>query len=68
MSKPKTLLQLAGANLDPAKLNSACLVLIDMQNEYLQGPIGDWCSQRDLELGEGLNNVVYGDLDGPVGR
>ena len=39
MSELKTLLQLAGADLEPAKLNSACLVLIDMQNEYLEGPI-----------------------------
>ncbi len=39
MSEPKTLLELAGADLKPAKLDSACLVLIDMQNEYLEGPI-----------------------------
>jgi len=39
MSEPKTLLQLAGANLEPAKLDNACLILIDMQNEYLEGPI-----------------------------
>ncbi len=39
MSEPKTLLELAGADLEPAKLDNACLVLIDMQNEYLEGPI-----------------------------
>jgi len=39
MSDPKTLLQLAGANLDPAKFGDAALILIDMQNEYLEGPI-----------------------------
>ncbi|MCZ6453506.1 MAG: cysteine hydrolase family protein [Alphaproteobacteria bacterium] len=39
MSEPKTLLQLAGADLEPAKLNGASLILIDMQYEYLEGPI-----------------------------
>ena len=39
MTTPKTLLQLAGADLKPAKLHDACLVLIDLQNEYLSGPI-----------------------------
>lgn len=35
----KTLLQLAGADLVPAKVSAASLVLIDLQNEYLAGPI-----------------------------
>ena len=35
----KTLLELAGADLQPAKLKDASLVLIDIQNEYLEGPI-----------------------------
>lgn len=39
MTAPKTLLELAGANLDPPKLNEACLVLIDIQNEYCAGPL-----------------------------
>lgn len=39
MNEPKTLLQLAGANLEPARLGDACVVLIDMQNEYLEGPV-----------------------------
>src|SRR3972149_1797822 len=38
-SNPQTLLQLAGANLTPAKVRDASLVLIDLQNEYLTGPI-----------------------------
>jgi nicotinamidase-related amidase len=39
MPTAKTLLQLAGADLSLPKLNDACLVLIDLQNEYLAGPI-----------------------------
>ena len=39
MTTPKTLLELSGADLEPARLDGASLVLIDMQNEYLQGPI-----------------------------
>lgn len=40
MSAPKTLLELAGADLNPPKLGDSCLVLIDMQNEYRAGPLG----------------------------
>ena len=39
MSAPKTLLELSGANLEPPKLKGSCLVIIDMQNEYLEGPL-----------------------------
>ncbi|MCJ9730971.1 isochorismatase family protein, partial [Bradyrhizobium sp. PRIMUS42] len=39
MTAPKTLLELAGADLNPPKLNEACLVLIDIQNEYCAGPL-----------------------------
>ena len=39
MPTAQTLLLLAGADLTPAKADEACLVLIDMQNEYLAGPI-----------------------------
>jgi nicotinamidase-related amidase len=39
MKTPQTLLQLSGANLTPAKVRDASLVLIDLQNEYLSGPI-----------------------------
>lgn len=35
----KTLLQLAGADLTPAPVRTAALVLIDLQNEYLAGPV-----------------------------
>lgn len=39
MTEAKTLLELAGASLEPATLRDASLVLIDIQNEYQQGPI-----------------------------
>ena len=39
MLPAKTLLQLAGADVAPARLSDACLLLIDMQNEYLAGPV-----------------------------
>ena len=39
MTAPKTLLELAGADLRPPRLRDACLVLIDLQYEYLAGPI-----------------------------
>ena len=39
MDRPKTLLQMAGADLTPARVGDACLVLIDLQNEYVEGPI-----------------------------
>jgi hypothetical protein len=39
MTAPRTLLQLAGADLNPAKVRDAALVLIDFQNEYLADPI-----------------------------
>ena len=39
MTAARTLLQLAGADLSPAKISEASLVLIDLQNEYLAGPI-----------------------------
>jgi nicotinamidase-related amidase len=39
MDAPKTLLQLSAASLAPAKLREAALILIDLQNEYLAGPI-----------------------------
>ncbi len=40
MSEPKTLLELAGADLKPATVRNATLVLIDYQNEYVAGPLG----------------------------
>lgn len=39
MTAPKTLLELAGADLNPPKLGESCLVLIDIQNEYCAGPL-----------------------------
>ena len=36
---PKTLLELSGADLRPPRLREAVLVLTDLQNEYLAGPI-----------------------------
>jgi nicotinamidase-related amidase len=39
MSSAKTLMQLAGIDLTPPRLGDSCLVLIDIQNEYLAGPL-----------------------------
>jgi nicotinamidase-related amidase len=39
MTATKTLLQLAGADLSLPRLGDSCLVLIDLQNEYIAGPI-----------------------------
>jgi nicotinamidase-related amidase len=39
MTEARTLLQLAGADPAPGTFLSASLVLIDIQNEYLNGPI-----------------------------
>ncbi|MDU6835385.1 MAG: cysteine hydrolase, partial [Bradyrhizobium sp.] len=39
MTAPKTLLELAGADLSLPSLAESCLVLIDIQNEYRDGPL-----------------------------
>jgi nicotinamidase-related amidase len=39
MGNPKTLLQMAGADPKPAPLSSSVLVIIDAQNEYLDGKL-----------------------------
>ncbi|WP_436642966.1 cysteine hydrolase family protein [Microbaculum sp. FT89] len=39
MTAPTTLLALAGANLTPAPLSQAALVIVDAQNEYLDGTL-----------------------------
>jgi len=39
MSQPTTLLEFSGANLEPPELADSCLLVIDMQNEYLQDPL-----------------------------
>lgn len=37
MSEPKTLLQMAGADLTPPSISDAALILIDCQREYVDG-------------------------------
>jgi nicotinamidase-related amidase len=39
MTTPKTLLQMAGADLKPPPLSGSTLVIIDAQNEYLDGKL-----------------------------
>lgn len=39
MSKPKTLLQMAGADPQPPALSQSALVIIDAQNEYVDGKL-----------------------------
>ena len=39
MTAPQSLLQMTGADLTPAKLSEAVLVMIDFQNEYLTGAL-----------------------------
>ena len=39
MSAAFTLLSLSGADLTPPPLTDAALVIVDMQNEYLSGPL-----------------------------
>ena len=39
MTAPQSLLQMTGADLTPAKLSDAVLVMIDFQNEYLTGAL-----------------------------
>ena len=39
MTNATTLLQLAGADLTPADTANAVLIMIDLQNEYLEGPV-----------------------------
>ncbi|MEK9722201.1 MAG: cysteine hydrolase family protein [Rhodospirillaceae bacterium] len=39
MTLPKTLLEMAGANPAPAPWSDTALVLIDCQNEYVEGPL-----------------------------
>ncbi|PLX38783.1 MAG: cysteine hydrolase [Hyphomicrobiales bacterium] len=70
MSGPMTLFQLAGADQTPPALADAQLVLIDMQNEYLEGPlavsgVGDAVAHTaDLlaaarQVGAGIIHVVH---------
>jgi nicotinamidase-related amidase len=39
MNEPKTLIQMAGANPEPARLSEAAVVIIDAQNEYVSGKV-----------------------------
>lgn len=39
MSKPRTLLQMAGADPQPSALSRSALVIIDAQNEYVDGKL-----------------------------
>lgn len=39
MSGPKTLLQMAGAPLEPSKFSESAIVIIDAQNEYVNGKL-----------------------------
>jgi nicotinamidase-related amidase len=39
MPASQTLLELTGAAYAPARLRDACLILVDMQNEYCSGPV-----------------------------
>ena len=39
MSAPKTLLQMAGAPLEPGKFSESVIVIIDAQNEYVSGKL-----------------------------
>lgn len=54
MTEAKTLMQLSGADLSPSKLKNACVVLIDMQNEYLEGPIAVTGAAPAVEKAAGL--------------
>jgi nicotinamidase-related amidase len=54
MTAPKTLLELAGADLNPPKLGEACLVLIDIQNEYRAGPLALPDAERAIAAAAGL--------------
>lgn len=51
----KTLLQIAGANLEPSSLKESAVILIDMQNEYLPtGNVPLHGVQEALDQGEAL--------------
>jgi nicotinamidase-related amidase len=39
MSAPKTLLQMAGAPLEPGKFSESAIIIIDAQNEYVSGKL-----------------------------
>ena len=54
MSASQTLLELAGAAYAPARLRDACLVLIDMQNEYRSGPVAAAGAESAIDVARQL--------------
>ncbi|MBD3678411.1 MAG: cysteine hydrolase [Rhodobacteraceae bacterium] len=50
----KTLLQMAGADPAPAALSAGVLILIDMQNEYFDGPLALPGAAKAAEAAAGL--------------
>jgi len=54
MSEPKTLLELSGADLQPASLAGCGLIIVDMQNEYLEGPIAVSAAAGAIRSAQGL--------------
>jgi nicotinamidase-related amidase len=58
MATPKTLLELADAKRMPAKLPDAAVMLIDMQNEYLSGPVAAIDAQGVTERAKEILTVA----------
>jgi len=54
MTEAKTLLELAGADLTPARISEAALVLIDFQYEYKSGPIAVENADAAIDSAAGL--------------
>jgi len=54
MSNAKTLLELSGASMEPPSLKDACLVIIDIQNEYLEGPVAVSDAQAAITSAENI--------------
>lgn len=63
---PATLLELAGASLTPSRLADASLIIIDVQNEYTEGPLklpavesAVACAARLLETARNAGTPVF---------
>lgn len=71
MSTPKTLLEMAGADLKPASLAQSALVIVDAQNEYLGGKLALPATRAALDLGYGVSvagdAAATRDLPDPLG-
>lgn len=52
MNNPKTLLQMAGAPLEPSRFSESVVVIIDAQNEYVNGKLPLVCIEP------ALNNIL----------